>query len=269
MDIIILHPTSNIITPLSVLDTRIYHIGTDSSYQPVYPFVGSNYSESFQINKVPNNATLVIDTYNGINPNSVYINNVFIGNLTGYSNNWFKNIVNIPSNILQVGTNTIVITSGNDFLISNAQLLFNGDFSAVYKGIIPATETTTPVYYHIEAKDYSGHDISSTGYNFIFSSTPKIHNITINPLYPGGFDNVTVSANITSGNIMSNALLYYSLDGANYSSISMQNISSTYSATIPSTGRTTNVYYYIYAIDNLNFNTTSNTNTYIAIILHQ
>ena len=215
-------------TTLSVLDTRAYHIGNDLSFQPSYIFSGINYSDTFILNRIPAGARLVIDTYNVQLNDMVIINNVNVANLTGYNNKWFRNIITIPASVLQTGTNSMLIqsvSSGsayNEILISDAQILFDGDFSAEYKGMIVAPSVVTPINYYVSVSDLAGHNAKSQTYSFLFSSTPKINNITVMPLYPGGNDNVTVSAIITSPNVVNNSILYYSLDGVNYTSVKMK-----------------------------------------------
>jgi hypothetical protein len=88
---------------------------------------------------------------------------------------------------------------------------------------------------------------------------PDIENVNYSPTYPNGSSIVTVTADITDPNGVNVTTLYYSFDGSSYTPVPMSNVGGdTYAGSIPATGSSTTVYFYINATDdNNNLNTTS------------
>ncbi len=122
--------------------------------------------------------------------------------------------------------------------------------NATYKGIIPPAESETTVQYYIEVFDKASNSNISITANYTTNFPPIITNVTYIPQYPNGTTIVTIYANVTDVDGVSSVTLYYSTDGTIYTLTSMSILSGdTYDGTIPATGSTTIVYYYINATD--------------------
>lgn len=96
----------------------------------------------------------------------------------------------------------------------------------------------------------------------------EITNVIQNPISPNQYENVDITANITSENTITNATIWFSINGSGWNIAIMNLITGTaqnglWNGILPNQPLETNVSYYIYAEDNLNLSTKVGPYSYI------
>jgi hypothetical protein len=141
--------------------------------------------------------------------------------------------------------------NGSGWTSSPMSFISGNSTNAYYGKEIPASGNETTVLYFIEIFDKAGNSNVSITHNYTTNFAPVITNISLTPQYPNGMTSVTVHTNVTDLDGVSSVSLSYSTDGTLYTQTSMNFIGGDiYEGTVPATGFTTAVYYYIRAADN-------------------
>jgi len=137
--------------------------------------------------------------------------------------------------------------------------------SGSFEGTIPAQSIEGTVYYTVNAKDNSGDLKTSNENSFEVTAPnvlPSISNISINPASPQTGHEITISATITDsdGTIQEAVLSWGDTQESLSNQLTMNLVSGSYEATIPSQSQTGTVYFSIYAKDNDNGESTQLSN---------
>lgn len=156
-------------------------------------------------------------------------------------------------------------TSGN--LTNNINMSLDSGDTYTTDTDIPVQNGNVTVYYEIEAIDNNSETTTSPEQNYtVHENPPGIANYTITPSSPTSSNDVSVSADITDNDGVSQAELRYGTTSGNLTTTINMSLGSgdtyTTDTDIPAQNDNVTVYYEIYALDNNNEATTSPEQSY-------
>ncbi len=210
----------------------------------------SDLNDAARLNKIPTG-----EQYEGM---FVEVQSVTVQSIDPFGANRVSfNVVDGLGNKLNVSDRFIVgrtPANGGTFVPPNV-----GDQYCTLRGILMHSKNDCPGFNN--GRGYEIHPFDTSHYQ-ICSAAPSIFNVSRNRVTPTSSQNVTVSAQITDGDGVDTASLFYAVGATNstYISVPMVNSTgSTYTADIPAQVNGAFVKYYVCATDNI-ANTSCNTN---------